>query len=228
MKPDPKPQASRAARGFTLTELLVTIVVIAVLAALIIPIARTIRSKAADSQCAGHLRAWGNAFALYAADNNGTIECRDWNSIGREQPSAYVNYLAGEESHEAGYRELGKIRCCPALRGADAVSGNGNSLTAYAMTDASGVASGNQKNASYSLASIRNPQRFVMMIEATNVRTPAIVRSTSDYTSMVMPLTRKPQIRHGKGLVNALMGDYSIRSFDAGDVSRNMTQWTTF
>lgn len=232
MKPNasiaPPNHRPRRSTGFTLVELLVTITIIIVLVGIGLPIFRGIRAKADNTHCLSNLRKWGSAIALYSTENRGLVECRDWNSIGRETPSAYVNYVGGEESHEAGYRELGKMRCCPALKGKAAISGNGNSLTAYAFTDASTVGSSNAKAASYNLTQINNPARFVIMIEASKVKTPAIIRTAADYQSMVKPLTMKPEMRHGGGKVNALMGDFSIGSFDWKDISRNLTAWTTF
>jgi prepilin-type N-terminal cleavage/methylation domain-containing protein len=228
MKPHPTRRHPGHRAGFNLVELLVVLVIIAVLAALVIPVTKNLRSKADFSHCVSNMKSWGNAIALYAADNQGRIECRDWNSIGRENPSAYIPYLSGDGTHQSGFRDLAKMRVCPALKGKDAISGNGNSLTAYAITDASGVVSNNQKAASYSLASIQNPSRFVLMIEAANVRTPATIRTPSDYETMVRPLTMKPRIRHGHGQVNALMADMSVRTYDWTEISKNITRWTTF
>jgi prepilin-type N-terminal cleavage/methylation domain-containing protein len=218
----------RRTSGFTLTELLVVILIVVVLASIAIPLAGKLKASSEESQCANQLRSWSNVITMYAGDNAGRIECRNWNSIGREAPSAYVSYWSGGLDHETGYRELAKMRCCPALKGKDAISGNGNSLTAYAMTDASGVPSSNQKEAGYSLASIKNPSRFVLMIEVTNVKTPAVIRNVGDYTSMVLPLTQAPKIRHKSGTVNALMGDFSIRASNKRDIEKNMQAWTSF
>lgn len=232
MKPEkPIPQTTRNPRrttGFTLVELLVTITIIIVLVGIGLPVFTSIRAKADNTHCLSNLRKWGSAIALYSTENRGLVECRDWNSIGRETPSAYVTYVGGEETHEAGYLELGKMRCCPALKGKAAIAGNGNSLTAYAFTDASSVSSSNAKAASYNLTQINNPARFVIMIEATKVKTPAIIRTAAEYQTMVKPLTMKPDMRHGGGKVNALMGDFSIASYDWKDISRNLTAWTTF
>ena len=212
--------------GFTLVELLVVILIIVVLAAIVVPLAGKMRASSADSQCLNHLKSWSNVFAMYSSEHGGVIECRNWNSIGREAPSAYVTYWAGEESHEAGYRELAKMRCCPALKGADAISGNGNSLTAYSLTDASGVASSNAKEAQYSLAKIKNPSRFVMMVETTGGS--AFIRTVSDYTTRVKPLTLPEKMRHKGSVVNAIFGDFSVRSLTWKEIEKDMGVWTSF
>lgn len=231
MNPKPKTRVSLFQlrfrhSGFTLVEMLVVIAIIASLAAITIPVAKGFGQKAANSQCLDRLRNWGNAIGMYAAENAGKVECRNWNSIGRELPSAYVGYWSGDGTHESGYRELGKMRCCPALKGAAAVSGNGNSLTAYSMTDASGIASNNTKASQYSLYSLKSPGQFVMMIETTGGA--SFIRTPADYKDRVKPLTTTASARHTGNTVNALFGDFSVRALGWKDIEKNVTLWTTF
>lgn len=221
----PTDEMSRPATGFTLVELLVVIVIIAVLAGIGFPLATKIRSRALDDQCLKNLRSWGQVLAMYSTDFGGTIECRKWNSIGAGE-SVYVPYLSGDGSHESGYPTLAKMRCCPALKGKDALSGNGNSLTAYSLTDGSGTSSPNAKNASYNLSKIANPSRFVMMIETMGGA--SFIQTSQDYTSRVKPLTQVATARHKDRVVNALFGDFSVRSVTAKEIDKNVTIWTTF
>lgn len=58
-------------RGFTLMELLVTISIIALLAAMLIPIVPLVRSAAGASQCASNLRQLGLANEAYVNDWDG-------------------------------------------------------------------------------------------------------------------------------------------------------------
>lgn len=54
--------------GFTLVELLVTIAVIAILAALLFPALKTARERGVSIICAGNLKQQGIAFGMYRAD----------------------------------------------------------------------------------------------------------------------------------------------------------------
>ena len=221
----PSKTGLRKRRGFTLVELLVVIAIISVLTAVGFPMAKKMRSRTADNQCVEQLHAWSNVISMYSAEHGGAIECRNWNSIGSSAPSAYVTYFSGDENHASGYRTLGKMRCCPALTGKDAKSGNGNSLTSYSMTDPSGSSDG-KKVAAYNLAQIQNPSRFVIMIET--IGGSPFIRTAAEYNSQVRPLTVAGKMRHAKGGVNTLFGDFSVRTMTWQDIEKSATAWTTF
>jgi len=57
-------------QAFTLVELLVTIAIIAILAALLLPALANSKAKAYDVQCRSNLRQLGLCFQLYAAEND--------------------------------------------------------------------------------------------------------------------------------------------------------------
>ena len=84
-----KPQATRV-RGFTLTELLAVIAVIAILAALLLPAVALAKAKARRAQCLGNLRQVGLGYRLWAHEhsdkypwavamtNHGTLGTDNW------------------------------------------------------------------------------------------------------------------------------------------------------
>jgi prepilin-type N-terminal cleavage/methylation domain-containing protein/prepilin-type processing-associated H-X9-DG protein len=57
-------------RGFTLVELLVVIAVIALLAALLLPVLALAKDRARDAACISNLRQWSILWKIYTGDNN--------------------------------------------------------------------------------------------------------------------------------------------------------------
>lgn len=64
------------ASAFTLVELLVTIAIIALLAALLLPALANGKNKAHQTECAANLHQWGLAFRMYADDNEDSLPRR--------------------------------------------------------------------------------------------------------------------------------------------------------
>ncbi len=60
-------------RAFTLTELLVVIAVIGILAALLLPVLKSAKQRAGGTTCANNLRQLGLAFTLYCDSNGETF-----------------------------------------------------------------------------------------------------------------------------------------------------------
>ncbi len=81
MKTQPQPgntvvlgQPGTRATGFTLIELLTVIAIIGILAAIIIPVTRTVRESARTAQCTSNIRQSGHALITLANENDGVLQ----------------------------------------------------------------------------------------------------------------------------------------------------------
>ena len=83
------PMEKPTAEGFTLIELLVVISIIAILAALLMPVLRQARDAAKDAVCLNQLNQFGKAMFIYAGDYDQTFIPVQQNNIG------YMNQYNG-------------------------------------------------------------------------------------------------------------------------------------
>jgi prepilin-type processing-associated H-X9-DG protein len=79
-------------RGVALLEVLIAVGVIAILAALLIPVAVVSRESAKATRCASNLRELHRAFAIYAADHRGVLP--RYGSYGEHDGPVWVTALA--------------------------------------------------------------------------------------------------------------------------------------
>lgn len=82
--------SSRNQSGFTLTELLVVLAILAVLAAVLFPVLHSAREKAWETTCASNLHQLGLAVEMYLQDNDETFP---------------VSFVAGREGPDLSWRE---------------------------------------------------------------------------------------------------------------------------
>ena len=83
---------------FSLVELLVTIAIIAILMAILLPLLKQAKETASRSACTNNLRQIGIAVTAYAYDFNGVFPTHD--------ESTSVPFLSGFHSYPYGYRKL--------------------------------------------------------------------------------------------------------------------------
>ncbi|MFH0908545.1 MAG: prepilin-type N-terminal cleavage/methylation domain-containing protein [bacterium] len=97
----PRPHAPRSS-GFTLMELLLVIGIIAILAGLLFPALNAASAKAKEAKCMAHVRQWGSAISLYAADNQGVFPGRgpDANNADPAATNGWFNVVAAYMSSE--------------------------------------------------------------------------------------------------------------------------------
>ncbi len=76
-------------RGFTLTELLVVVGIIAILAALLLPAASRARAKVHQSQCTSNLHQLGLALQNFVTDNQAYPSA--WSGTNSENPGSWMS-----------------------------------------------------------------------------------------------------------------------------------------
>ena len=220
--------------GFSLVELLVVIVIIAVLAALSYSITGNLRQKAAATKCMGQLREWSVAINGYAGEHGQQVLLYRWSMVGSADGKAYNSYLSPSEAKSAMPNgemgiALAKYRLCPAQWSTDPNADRGYFLThpnvmqsngkygKYPLIDTNGDGTGD----SYSLARMARPSEFLMMMDSDpSGSTPY---RTSELTTFVKPIcinTNTRKIRHG-GCAHGLFADGHVEILKWGDIDPN-------
>lgn len=97
----------RSPRGFTLVELLISISIIALLAALLVPLVGKMTVRARTTECVHRMKQLGTAFHLFAAENNQKLPAQAASGlVGRTDPDGWTRQLFT-------YTETYKIMACP-------------------------------------------------------------------------------------------------------------------
>lgn len=135
--------AARVPKAFTLLELLITIAIIAILAALLLPALNSARDKARGIACLSNLKQCGLAIHSYAADNNDYITFREagtgWVSFFANVPD---ERLANRPDSGAKYLTP-NCALCPAVKpGKYDVSSKDTAKVSYGYNYLSRVARG--------------------------------------------------------------------------------------
>jgi prepilin-type N-terminal cleavage/methylation domain-containing protein/prepilin-type processing-associated H-X9-DG protein len=98
--------------GFTLTELLVVVGLIAVLISLLLPAVSKARAAANASACLSNLRQMGTAWSMYVAENRGRLP-EYFDAVGPTPDVAWKSYWPGILD---SYKVRGAAILCPAAR----------------------------------------------------------------------------------------------------------------
>jgi prepilin-type N-terminal cleavage/methylation domain-containing protein len=93
--------------GFTLIEILTTIVIIAVLSAIAVPVSLSIREKSRQAKCLSNLRQIGVGLQMYLGDNGDVLPVL---ALGRSSKTSKEPVL---ETVLAGYIDSEEVFHCP-------------------------------------------------------------------------------------------------------------------
>ncbi|MBC2602148.1 prepilin-type N-terminal cleavage/methylation domain-containing protein [Puniceicoccus vermicola] len=96
--------------GFTLIELLVVLAILSILAAILIPVAGSMRNSARLAECTSNLRQIGAAGMLFSNEHGGRLpSSRLYNSSEDEEDPGLREYFDDDERHS--------VFSCPSLEG---------------------------------------------------------------------------------------------------------------
>jgi prepilin-type N-terminal cleavage/methylation domain-containing protein/prepilin-type processing-associated H-X9-DG protein len=211
-------RTSQGYRGFTLVEMLVTITIIVVLAALSLVGINRLRDGSRRAVSIGQLRQLGIGMTTFAAENNGYLPMSRKGSI--YWPTLIHPYLASEIFLRPGSKNVpasptqpegyfGGVSALTAaglpIRWNYIINGGGANLPFYEAPSSEGNLD-NARGYSRSYASIEQPQRTVFMAEG---------KEGNWWFNNAGAVTDSPRIYRWKnGTSNVLFGDGSTRTMN--------------
>lgn len=216
MTPKQSPFASSPSpsnAGFTLTELLVVIIIIVTLAALSMVGIQTMRQTANTARCTDNLRTWGISLQGYASEHNGQVVWNGWASIS-SSARHYETYLGGDQYSAVATMNGKNVfatqlhRRCPSQKW----NGTGNGPVGYGMTRPNPQT---PNSSSFNLGTASDPSQLLLMIDAEDFLN---LRGPDDIVSAITPLCDSTDPRHRK-TVNALFGDGHVSNYKWGDIA---------
>lgn len=214
--------------GFTLTELLVAMLIIAVLAAILLSVIATVRRSADNAGCLNNLRSIGTGIELYAQEHNGILPTANHGPAGIKPPldmylEVLPEYVYGNDATRAERGTItvssgGSAFSCPAAR---------RQFKANTMTSTYGFnvsirfqSSGSDSIRNMNRINVLNPTKTMIMMDGSNAWSG---RTSGEHSAVwffeVAPGSDRRPVKNDKkndfvhgGKVNVLFVDGHIES----------------
>jgi prepilin-type N-terminal cleavage/methylation domain-containing protein/prepilin-type processing-associated H-X9-DG protein len=216
-------QSTGRTRAFTLTELLVCIAIIGILAALIIPVVGMVKNNATKAQCSSNLRQCATGINLYAAEHRGlapgitwTLEIQPYISgVGAKGNAAYTN------------TDTAFPVSCPSLPYDNSKYGRSTySMNSWLDTDHSNQNTDANGKVSFSwympLRNVEAPSRKIMLFDG------ILASSSPDGSQWAFNAVKGAQyidFRHPSSMANVLFVDGHVDTLTKSQIHDGMWDW---
>lgn len=148
-------------RAFTLTELIVVITVLAILALILIPVIARVRSSAQSTHCVSNLQQIGRAFTLYAQDHRSCLPPAVDTADGNTPWFVAIHSYTGTP-WRGDMAQLGRVFLCPTW---ELNETNQPTETNIGYSMSAMLSTGIEPTRVVSLGNIQQPSRSVLVLE---------------------------------------------------------------
>lgn len=210
----------RVPAAFTLTELLVCIAIIGVLAALLVPVIGMVKGKAMTAQCSSNLRQCAMGISLYAAEHRGMAPAVTWTLEIQPYISGFA--VKNNSSVDAPFPVS-----CPSLPYDNSAYGRSTySMNSWLDTDHSNQNTDTNGKVSYSwsmpLRNVEAPARKIMLFDGKLASTSP---DGSQWAYNAVKGVQYIDFRHQGDVANVLFVDGHISALKTEDIRDGMWDW---
>ena len=237
------------AAAFTLTEMMVVVALIAILASLLLPAISRSKSKALRIKCVSNLRQVGQAFTLYADDHKGQLPLLNsggpWGSkVVPHNPTNWWYQILTDGHYMPETNDVQGIWRCPEVRGGDQDSPFGKRMDGYGPLEGKSYIPGlpsiidyayradGTKRGSHFLSEIKRPSELWMVGDVGVPKDPKDVLGggfRTDITTFAPDergdyphsIQKQPAVRHG-AKANVCFVDTHVEAWSYDDLRFNV------